>query len=115
MCRQLVMASNGLLRGHSLTTLTRFWLFLTTSPMYVDIFYLIRVDKKSTYPPHLSNVGKKCPLPYKILGGKLEGGRHVKSADENFKLCTKLAIYGRKCQCTYTAQNWFSNRHSRRN
>ena len=89
--------------------------FLTTSPMYVDIFYLIRVDKKSTYPPHLSNVGKKCPLPYKILGGKLEGGRHVKSADENFKLCTKLAIYGRKCQHTYTAQTWFSNKLSSRN
>jgi hypothetical protein len=50
------------------------------------------------------------PLTLQNLGGgKLEGGRHVKSADENFKLCTKLAIYGRKCQSTYTAQNWFSN------
>ena len=73
MCRQLVMASNGLLRGHSFTTLTRFWLFWTTFPMYVDIFYLIRVDKKSTfwttYPPHLSNVGKNAPYPTKSWGG----------------------------------------------
>jgi hypothetical protein len=51
------------LGGHSLTTLTRFWLILTTYPPtldffyylppYVDIFYLIRFYKKRHFWDHL--------------------------------------------------------------
>ena len=37
------------IRGRSQTTLTRFWLFLTTYPPCVDIFYGINVDKKGTF------------------------------------------------------------------
>ena len=36
--------------GRSQTTLTRFWLFLTTC---VDIFYGMNVDKKWTFLDHL--------------------------------------------------------------
>ena len=38
---------------NSQTTLTSFWLFFTTYPPFVDIFYLINVDKKSTFLDYL--------------------------------------------------------------
>ena len=40
-------------RGRSQTTLTRFWLFFDHLPPFVDIFYLMNVDKKSTFLDHL--------------------------------------------------------------
>ena len=44
-----------MLWGQSQTTLTKFWLLLTTdNPIYVDIFYLINVDKKLTFLDYFS-------------------------------------------------------------
>ena len=40
--------------GRSQTTLTNFWLFFDHLPPSVDIFYLINVDKKSTFLDYLT-------------------------------------------------------------
>ena len=68
-CRKLLNLWNLCLKGHSLATLTKFGFFDQLPPHpYVDIFYLVRVDKKSTFldylptPSPLVNVVKECPL-----------------------------------------------------
>ena len=58
------------IRGHSQTTLTRFWLFLTTYP-HVWTFSMVCTLTKSghfwiTYLPHLVNVVCECPLRWHI-------------------------------------------------
>ena len=51
------------LRGHSKTTMTRYWPFLTNPPpACVDNFYGINVDKKRTFLDHLPTSSCKRSL-----------------------------------------------------
>ena len=70
-----------ILGGNSQTTLTSFWVFLTTYPHYVDMFYLITVDKKSTfldYPLLLVNVVCERPLIVKCTWVTEKGTQFIK-------------------------------------
>ena len=50
------------LRGHSQTTLTRFWFFFHNLPPCVDIFYGMNVDKRWIFMDHLPTSSCKCSL-----------------------------------------------------
>ena len=53
-CRKLLNLWNLGLKGHSLATyVEKIWAFFHHLPPYVDIFYLVRVDKKSTFSDYL--------------------------------------------------------------
>ena len=56
--------------GIAQTKLTRFWLFLTTYPPCVDIFYGITVDKKWTFLDHLQGVPTQTVTFHFALAGR---------------------------------------------
>ena len=59
-CSKLLNLWNIGLKGHSVLMLTKFGLVLTTYPPYVDIFNLVRVDKKSTFLDYLPTPSCQC-------------------------------------------------------
>ena len=92
------------LKGHSQTTLTRFWLFLTNYPHCVDIFYGMNVDKKwtfwITYLPRLVNVVCERPLKYakclhliQILNDSLITNAKLKKFLNPFLFCMYLGSF----------------------
>ena len=76
-------------RWHSLTTLAKFWLFLTTYPLHWH-FYLIRVDKKLTFLDNLPTSSCQCSLWMSPNGIDLYQSRpNQKCLDSDGSTCGK--------------------------